>query len=279
MTENGVRVPLVKWDFLTPRTFYDNKDAALAAYEGYIHFAELLEAGQNRAANMIVAALGRIPRDDELNLDKYASWSTNARVARDGAMLALAAAGTAETYRGLAAAKPPVEPAPEPAPATQENTAPAPSNRTQQSGPAPRTAPPQPTTWRQHEAAVTSRLRTINPGTTVGEQVTLDVTNTTTGEVVRIRIDNIYRNQSGQYQLVDAKFSSVQDLTTANLDSTVTANQSTAYGWIRNGQPVRVVPAGANATAAGLTPGTPIQIAPSVQVHVNSPAGVVVRTY
>jgi hypothetical protein len=114
---------------------------------------------------------------------------------------------------------------------------------------------------------------------TVGEQVTLDVTNTTTGQTVRIRIDAIYRNGSGQYQLVDAKFSSVSDLTTGSLDSTVTTNQSVAYGWIRSGQSVRVVPAGARAVAAGLPPGTGISIAPTVEMHVNSATGIVVRTY
>jgi RHS repeat-associated protein len=135
------------------------------------------------------------------------------------------------------------------------------------------------TTWQQHEADVVARLRAANPGVTVGEQVTLDVTNTTTGQTVRIRIDAIYRNGSGQYQLVDAKFSSVSDLTTGSLDSTVTTNQSVAYGWIRSGQSVRVVPAGARAVAAGLPPGTGISIAPTVEMHVNSATGIVVRTY
>jgi hypothetical protein len=135
------------------------------------------------------------------------------------------------------------------------------------------------TTWQQHEANVVARLRAANPGVTVGEQVTLDVTNTTTGQTVRIRIDAIYRNGSGQYQLVDAKFSAVNDLTTGSLDSTVTANQSVAYGWIRSGAPVRVVPAGARAIAAGLPPGAGIPIAPTVEMHVNSATGIMVRTY
>jgi RHS repeat-associated protein len=163
---------------------------------------------------------------------------------------------------------PPAAAAPRPAPA------PAPAPR-----PAPTPAPAVTTTWQAHEAAVTTRLRTANPGVAVGEQVTLDVTNTTTGQAVRIRIDNIYPNGSGAYQLVDAKFSAVNDLTTRNLSSTLTPNQSLAYGWIRSGQPISVVPAGANATAAGLQVGAPITIAPTVQVHVNSASGIVVRIF
>jgi RHS repeat-associated protein len=137
----------------------------------------------------------------------------------------------------------------------------------------------QATTWREHETNVVARLRDENPGVNVGEQVTLKVTNTATNETVRIRADAIYPNQAGQYQIVDAKFSSVKNLTTANLESTVTPNQSAAYGWIKSGQPVRVVPVGGNARAAGLSVGRPIQIAPSVQVHVNGPGRIVVRSY
>jgi hypothetical protein len=105
------------------------------------------------------------------------------------------------------------------------------------------------------------------------------VTNTATNETVRIRIDNIYADNSGAFQMVDAKFSGVNDLTTSALENTVTPNQSIAYDWIRTGQPIEVVPAGENAVRAGLPVNAPITIAPSVEMHVNSPNGIVVRTY
>jgi RHS repeat-associated protein len=135
------------------------------------------------------------------------------------------------------------------------------------------------TTWQQHEQFVTQNLQNANPGATIGRQVTLDVTNTTTSEMVTIRIDNTLPTGANTYQLIDAKFSSVQDLTTANLRSTVTPNQTTAYGWISGGQPVTVVPRGANAAAAGMTPGAPINVTGTVQIHVNGPTGIVVRNY
>lgn len=152
--------------------------------------------------------------------------------------------------------------------------------------PPPPTPPPPPaaapaTTWRQHEGQVTQAIDNSLPaGTTHGQQITLDVTNTATGELETIRIDNIYRDPAtGNFQLVDAKFSSVRDLTTGNLSSTVTESQQAVYGWIRNGDPVSVVPRGARAVTAGLPTTGPIPINPSVQVHVNSPAGIVIRNY
>ena len=113
----------------------------------------------------------------------------------------------------------------------------------------------------------------------VGRQVTLDVTSAG-GQTVRIRIDNLVPT-NGRFQLVDAKFSAVTDLSNpaTNLTSTVTANQRIVYGWVSNGQPVTVVVEGANAATAGLTPGQSILLEPSVQIHVNGPAGIVVRSY
>jgi hypothetical protein len=39
------------------------------------------------------------------------------------------------------------------------------------------------------------------------------------------------------------------------------------------------VPRGLNAEAAGFTPGQPIIVNPSVQIHVNTPTGTAVRNY
>src|SRR5262249_31922954 len=142
------------------------------------------------------------------------------------------------------------------------------------------------TTWRQHETQVTANLQATNPGATIGEQVTLQVTNNATGQSLRIRIDNLVpagTTPTGQpqFQLVDAKFSSVTNLSspTANLANTLPPNQSQVYQWISSGQGVTVVPHGARASAAGLTPGTPINVTGTVQIHVNSPSGIVIRNY
>jgi len=140
------------------------------------------------------------------------------------------------------------------------------------------------TTWPQHETFVTQELQAANPGQNIGTQVTLDVTNLTTGEVETIRIDNLVpQGNVGQptYQLVDAKFSSVRDLTNPNLNlaSTVTDSQAIAYQWIARGQPVRVVPRGQNAINAGLRVGQPINVNPSIEIHVNGRNGIVVRQF
>ncbi|MDZ7363651.1 MAG: toxin [candidate division KSB1 bacterium] len=134
-------------------------------------------------------------------------------------------------------------------------------------------------TWQQQEALVTQNLAAQNPGVNIGRQVTLDVTGPA-GRTVTIRIDNLVPT-NGSFQLVDAKFSAVTNLANpaTNLSNTVTANQRVVYSWISSGQPVTVIPRGANAVAAGLTPGTPITVNPSVQIHVNSPTGIVVRNY
>lgn len=141
------------------------------------------------------------------------------------------------------------------------------------------TPPPAPaTTWRGHEAAVDTSLRASLPaGTPVGRQVTLDVTGPG-GARTTIIIDNMYRDAAGNWQLVDAKFSSVRDLTTANLTTTVTPNQRLAYSWISSGTATSVVPRGTFATSAGIA-GAPITVNPSVQIHVNSPTGIVSRNY
>jgi hypothetical protein len=140
------------------------------------------------------------------------------------------------------------------------------------------------TSWEQHEQLVTDSLKNDYPGKTIGTQVTLDVTNPATGETVQIRIDDLVPQGTGAkqtYQLVDAKFSSAKNLANpaTNLADTLTPNQTKVYDWIKSGQPVTVVPEGPNAIAAGLTPGVPINVNPSVEIHVNGPGGRVVRQF
>ncbi len=135
----------------------------------------------------------------------------------------------------------------------------------------------QPTTWQEHETIVAERAKADHPGARVGEQVALDVTNVTTGETVRINTDvSVFEN--GQLQIIDAKFSEGKDLTTGKLD-VYQPNQTQAYAWISNGDPVTVVPQGANAAEMGLTPGQAVKVVPNVEVHVNSPEGIRVRNY
>jgi RHS repeat-associated protein len=79
MTQTGIRVPIHAGNTLLPRHFYEVKEAAFAAYQGYIHLAELMEAGHPTAyalANNYYQKFGRWgPSDRELNLDNYAKWS------------------------------------------------------------------------------------------------------------------------------------------------------------------------------------------------------------
>ncbi|HWB84011.1 MAG TPA: DUF4157 domain-containing protein [Bryobacteraceae bacterium] len=140
-----------------------------------------------------------------------------------------------------------------------------------------------PLSWGEHEEMVYQRLVDLNPGKTIGEQVTLDVTNVSTNEKVTIVIDNTVPLGADNYQLVDAKFAVAGDLPMADrarLTETLQPNQRKAYQWVSEGTPVTAVPRGDNAMAAGMTVGRPIRVAPKVQIHVNGPNGtIVVRDY
>ena len=132
---------------------------------------------------------------------------------------------------------------------------------------------------------MTQSVRAANPGTVVGEQVTLVVRVPRPGggsRPVRIRIDNIHRAPNGRYQLGDAKHSGVHDLSNpaTPLRPTLTPNQRIAYDAIRNGTAVSVTPVGQNAVNAGLTPGRAIPVNSGIDIHVNNPAGgITTRTY
>ena len=134
--------------------------------------------------------------------------------------------------------------------------------------------------WQDHQENVTAELKANNPGATVGEQVSLEVTNNATGETASIKVDNTISTGTNRFQLVDAKYSAVNDLTTADLSSTLTPDQSDAYEWIARGDSVTVMPSGPAAVRAGMEPGLPIDVEPAVQIHVNGPNGsIVVRNY
>ncbi|HEY0512627.1 MAG TPA: RHS repeat-associated core domain-containing protein [Thermoanaerobaculia bacterium] len=109
LTETGVRVSLYAGDFLAPRQFYERKDAAFLAYQGFVHYAELVEAGHDATAFQIGLEFyhrtGRqAPRDTELDLDAYTGWSRRAVASRQGTELGLLVAQVALTVSALAEA-------------------------------------------------------------------------------------------------------------------------------------------------------------------------------
>jgi hypothetical protein len=96
MTETGIRVPRFAGHTLLRRPSYERRDAAFFAYQGFIHYAELIEAGHDAAALQMAQALyaetGRqVPKDSELDLWKYTGWSRRAVASRQGLELGLMA--------------------------------------------------------------------------------------------------------------------------------------------------------------------------------------------
>jgi RHS repeat-associated protein len=141
-TETGIRVPIYTGNFLAPRPFYESRNAAFLAYQGFIHYAELVEAGHGPAAYKLAASLyartGRqVPNDSELDLDAYVGWSRKAVEAREAVQLALALAEAAQSVNALKGPPPPKQLGPGPAPPKQLGPGPAPPK---QLGPGP--APP-----------------------------------------------------------------------------------------------------------------------------------------
>jgi len=107
LTETGVRVPLYKGDYLSPRPAYERREAAMLAYQGFIHYAELVEAGHDAAAVQLACArfsnCAPIP-DNELDLDAYVGWSVRAMSARQYAMMLLAVKAAQEANAAAMAA-------------------------------------------------------------------------------------------------------------------------------------------------------------------------------
>ena len=101
MTPMGVRVPLYRGDYLSARPFYERKEAAMLAYQGFIHYAELVEAGHDAAALHLACARYRncAPiRDDELDLAGYAHWSQRSVAARNGVILLVGILGVQQAF-------------------------------------------------------------------------------------------------------------------------------------------------------------------------------------
>ena len=94
-TASGIRVPTRPGHFLTPRPFYKRREAAFVAWQGYIHYAELLEVGHDPAALTLHHSLGHMPRDHELDLIAYTGWSQDLVTARDGVVTTITIGDTA----------------------------------------------------------------------------------------------------------------------------------------------------------------------------------------
>ena len=96
MTDSGVRIPVEAGGLLVRRAHYWTKSGAFAAYQGYIHYAELLEAGHVSTALALANARGTpfVP-DREINLDRYAGWATRVLMARNGVILGMTLAASA----------------------------------------------------------------------------------------------------------------------------------------------------------------------------------------
>lgn len=67
---------------LPPRDRYENLIAQAYADQGHVKFAEFVEAGHVCAACHLTRPLNRIPKDGELDLERYSTVASLARVAR-----------------------------------------------------------------------------------------------------------------------------------------------------------------------------------------------------
>lgn len=106
VTPSGVRVPATQGNMLNPRPAYEVRDAAFIAYQGFVHYAEIVET-HNRAAAMQIAlrsieTTGRqMPRDNDLDLDAFTHWQRKAAAARQTVEFGLLAAQIVMAARGL----------------------------------------------------------------------------------------------------------------------------------------------------------------------------------
>jgi hypothetical protein len=106
MTPTGVRVPATLGNMLNPRRFYEDRDAAFIAYQGFIHYAEIVEAGNRSAAILIaetsLSKTGRqMPRDNDLDLDAFTHWQRKAAAARQNVEFGLLLANVVMAGRAV----------------------------------------------------------------------------------------------------------------------------------------------------------------------------------
>ncbi|WP_229804943.1 LysM peptidoglycan-binding domain-containing protein [Paludibacterium paludis] len=138
------------------------------------------------------------------------------------------------------------------------------------------------TTWRGHENSVVEQLRS-----TIGEDFASKVylrVETAGGKTYSIIPDGLERS-GNSFIVHDAKFSQVRDLVSATpeqLRSTFTINQKPAFDAIAAGE-AKVMLLNSQGGRALLGDefrvGMPIQVQPSINLYVNSPVGVIKRTW
>lgn len=108
MRLSGIRTP-EPGTTLTPRAYYSNPIAAEAAARGFIHWAELVEAGHGCSACHVTHNINRIPTDAEFNLNRYNTVSYSMFAARAVTEFALSV-GQARVMWGAGRGGPPSPP-------------------------------------------------------------------------------------------------------------------------------------------------------------------------
>jgi hypothetical protein len=105
-----------------------------------------------------------------------------------------------------------------------------------------------------------------------------------TGQAVTIITDGLSRVGKNSFEYVEAKFSGVRDLSNSsvNLRSSFTDNQKLATDWLSEGNATvrfKNSAGGQKLMGDSFKVGTEINLSPKVNVYVNSPKGIVLRTY
>lgn len=121
-------------------------------------------------------------------------------------------------------------------------------------------------------------------GSNFATKVYLEVINKTTGQAVTIITDGLSRVGKNRFEYEEAKFSGVRDLSNSsvNLRSSFTKNQKLATDWLSEGiATVRLKNSrgGRELFGESFKVGKEINLSPQVNVYVNSPKGIVKRTY
>lgn len=138
------------------------------------------------------------------------------------------------------------------------------------------------TTWKGHESAVVDGLQSVL-GKNVAPKVYLRV-ETSSGNAYIIIPDALERSGSS-FVVHDAKFSSTKDLMnlpTEQLRNTFTVNQKPAFDDIAAGEAkVTLLNSQGGRALLGrdFQVGMPINVQPSINLYVNTPSGIVKRTW
>jgi hypothetical protein len=95
VTPSGIRVPAEPGNMLTARPFYEREMAGFLAWQGFIHYAEIVEMGHDAAARELALKTNRgFPlKDNQLDLAGYTGWAYKAKAAREAVEAAMLFAG------------------------------------------------------------------------------------------------------------------------------------------------------------------------------------------